>query len=99
MRLTPWEVEAIRRCAKRHFGERCVVRLFGSRVNDAARGGDIDLHIEADSPERAGLARELQFKQELKELIGDERVDVVVRPPNYTARTIDEIAVGTGVRL
>jgi predicted nucleotidyltransferase len=99
MRLTPREADAIRECARRHFGERCVVRLFGSRVDDAARGGDIDLHIEAQSPQQASLARELEFKNELKELIGDQRIDVVVRPPRYQARTIDEIALDTGVRL
>lgn len=47
MRLTGTERDAIRACAERVFGPACVVRLFGSRVDDARRGGDIDLHVVA----------------------------------------------------
>jgi len=45
MRLTPIEQQVIREASLRYFGVR--PRLFGSRLNDAQRGGDIDLYIEA----------------------------------------------------
>jgi predicted nucleotidyltransferase len=99
MRLTPAEIKEIQTCAKRHFGERAIVRLFGSRTDDARRGGDIDLHIVTESAEHATLANELQFSQELKDRIGDQRIDVVVRGPSYKPRAIDEIAVETGMLL
>ena len=44
MRLTSAEVSAIKAAARSAFGDTAVVRLFGSRVDDGARGGDIDLH-------------------------------------------------------
>jgi predicted nucleotidyltransferase len=99
MRLTPSEVEEIRACAKRHFGEHALVRLFGSRTDDSSRGGDIDLHIEAESAEQATLAHELEFSQDLKERIGEQRIDVIVRPPRYAPKAIDRIAVETGLVL
>ena len=41
MRLTPHEREVIRRLGLRQFGR--LPRLFGSRLDEARRGGDIDL--------------------------------------------------------
>ena len=65
MRLTPDEIEIIRSSARRHFGEGCTVRLFGSRVDDTLRGGDIDLHIVAETTEQADLKHEAAFQSEL----------------------------------
>lgn len=45
MRLSPAEVAAIGESAVQAFGEDAVVRVFGSRLDDSRRGGDIDLHI------------------------------------------------------
>jgi predicted nucleotidyltransferase len=99
MRLTPSEIEEIQACARRYFGEGAVVRLFGSRIDERRCGGDIDLHIETESAEYATLSNELKFADELKGRIGDQRIDVIVRAPNYTPRAIDEIAVETGMVL
>ncbi len=99
MRLTTNEIEAIKACAKRFFGENALVRLFGSRIDDSAAGGDIDLHIEAETAELATLRNELAFSAELKEMVGEQRIDVVVRPPDYDPQPIDCIALETGVPL
>lgn len=96
MRLTREEIEAIHDCAKRRFGEGCVIRLFGSRADDRRRGGDIDLHIVAQSAGMATLANELAFLQELKNRIGEQKIDVIVRAPGYAPRAIDLIAVQGG---
>ncbi len=76
------------------FGAGAVVRLFGSMTHDDRIGGDIDLHIEAGSAETATFRNELQFAAELKEKIGDVYVDVIVRPPGYRPRGIDQVALG-----
>jgi len=62
-------------------------------------GGDIDLYIEVESPELATLKRELEFRQALQEVIGEQRVDVLVRAPGHAVRAIDRIAMQTGVSL
>ena len=43
MRLDEKEQRIIREGAEQFFGADAVVRLFGSRVADDRRGGDIDL--------------------------------------------------------
>lgn len=97
MRLTATERDAIQACAARHFGAGCKVRLFGSRTDDALRGGDIDLHIETSSDDVATLATELTFRLALADLIGEQQVDVIVRGPGNVPKTIDLIAHRTGL--
>ena len=99
MRLTPAEIEAIKTCAKACFGKDASVRLFGSRTDDGASGGDVDLHIEAETAELAALANELAFGAKLKEMIGEQRIDIVLRPPTYDPQPIDRIALDTGMTL
>lgn len=80
MRLTAHEIAAIKAAAAQAFGPDAVVRLFGSRVDDARRGGDIDLLIEA-RPADEWRARS-EFEDRLFELIEPQRVDVVLTPPD-----------------
>lgn len=99
MRLTEGERDAIVLLARQFFGAGAVVRLFGSRLDDDRDGGDIDLHIEAETPAAATLRNELGFAVELKDRIGDVPVDVIVRAPGYWPRGIDQVALGSGVVL
>ena len=46
MRLTEAQRQSIKSVVTRVIGEASRVWLFGSRVNDAKRGGDIDLYVE-----------------------------------------------------
>jgi predicted nucleotidyltransferase len=99
MRLSDAEHAEIVTMAKQRFGQHAVVRLFGSRTDDARNGGDIDLHIQAESAELATLANELKFAAELKDRIGDQKIDVIVRRPEHDHRGIDDVAVLTGIVL
>ena len=45
MRLTPYQINALKGTAREIFGDRVTVSLFGSRTDDKRRGGDIDLYI------------------------------------------------------
>ncbi|MFT3940288.1 hypothetical protein [Rhodopseudomonas sp.] len=99
MRLTDVEHAEIVSLAKKRFDQRAVVRLFGSRADDDRIGGDIDLHIQAESADLATLSKELEFAAELKDRIGDQKIDVIVRRPGHDHRGIDDVAVLTGVVL
>lgn len=49
MRLSEQQCSVIRTAVAENFGVDANVWLFGSRLDDTARGGDIDLYIEADT--------------------------------------------------
>jgi predicted nucleotidyltransferase len=99
MRLSPEEIAAILQCAVRHFGPDTKVRLFGSRIDDWRRGGDIDLLIETAAGLPSPLDAERRFRIELKECLGDKKIDVVLRSPGERLGFIDDIARRYGLVL
>ena len=93
MRLTAEEVETIRDtvssndpCAK--------VFLFGSRVDDSARGGDIDLLVESATLDAAG---QRDLRDRLFHQLGGQKVDLFVTS-DYS-EPFARIAKRKGVRL
>ena len=74
MRLSDFEISAIRKTvSERDVDAR--VYLFGSRVDDARRGGDIDLLIMSDlltSNDRGAI------RWRLWELIGEQKIDIII---------------------
>jgi len=77
MRLSQFEIGAIISIAKKYFGTEVQVFLFGSRVDDDKKGGDIDLFIKNDAKELLSLETKIQFLVELKIQIGEQKIDVV----------------------
>jgi len=59
------------------------VSLFGSRTDDDARGGDIDLLVEPPAALTADewVARRQAFVARLYRLIGERRIDVLLALP------------------
>ena len=99
MRLTPDEIAAIKDSAREAFGESAIVRLFGSRVDDGERGGDIDLHVETDALEREREAKSA-FRSCLFRRLRPQKVDLIVtqrggKPP----RGFERIAYRDGIVL
>lgn len=76
MRLTANERQAIRAAGQQHFG--VTPQLFGSRLDDAARGGDIDLFIPGAWPATEAVPRRLRFCAELAARLGERKIDVLV---------------------
>lgn len=99
MRLTTTQKQTIREEVTRIFGRGASVRLFGSRVDDTARGGDIDLYIEANGTPSELLDAELRLQARLNQRLGDRRIDIVVHGRNQPVRPIDEHARQTGITL
>ena len=98
MRLSDEQAKAIKAAAHEAFGPSAVVRLFGSRTRDDARGGDIDLHVEAE-PAMADLRHEVRFRALLWHMLDEEHVDVAVLPQGAAPRWIDRAAMREGLIL
>ena len=95
MRLTSTQYQAIKKYFHEIFGEG-EIYLFGSRVDDSRRGGDIDLYIRTKNLQNL-VHKKLDFLTKLKHDIGEQKIDVVF--DRYKQRPIDKIAIDTGVRL
>lgn len=98
MRLTDEEIEAIRTATREAFGADAVVRLFGSRLDDRARGGDIDLHVEAIAPADEWRARGV-FEDVLFRRIEPQKVDLILSRRGGVPRGFERIAYRDGVIL
>lgn len=100
MRLTPIQKKTIRDTLKRHFGPTTQIRLFGSRTDDDAKGGDIDLYIEPDiqSPDLIVEAK-LNALVELHQALGDQKIDLIIRRKEGPELPIHQHAKATGLSL
>lgn len=99
LRLQAHEIESICTEVTSIFGSDAHVWLFGSRVYDAARGGDIDLYIEAEGDERSRQSKSRALRFALLTRLGDQRIDIVTAPPGGKGRSIDDVALREGVEL
>ncbi len=98
MRLTGKEHLAICDETEHCFGASAQVFLFGSRVDDFGRGGDIDILIKPKQRMNDVFNRKINFLVQLKSKIGDQHIDVVVADQEDN-RNIVRIAEMTGVQL
>ena len=102
MRLTTEQAQAIRDSVTEVFGAAAQVWLFGSRVDDRRRGGDIDLLVRppadrATDPETAWRDK-LRLLGQLERRLGERKIDVVLEAPD-DPRPIVRIAHQTGIPL
>ena len=65
MRLTPVQIDTIQTTVQRVLGGGAVVSLFGSRLDDGRKGGDVDLLIEAE--QEPGLLERANIKNQLED--------------------------------
>jgi predicted nucleotidyltransferase len=70
------------------------IYLFGSRVDDAAKGGDIDLLVLS---KRIDLMTKLDILVQLHQKLGDRKIDIAVYPD--AIRPFPRMVMREGVRL
>lgn len=105
MRLSTDQIQAICQAATNAFGQGTSVWLFGSRADDAKKGGDIDLLVCPHVSTAADAAEPQQtFMQKIKMLnlleryLGERKIDIVVEQVQ-DPRPIVEVAHKTGIKL
>ena len=96
MRLTKQQIHTIIQTVSGLAGTGAFVHVFGSRLNDQAKGGDIDLLIESDSP--LSLIQRAKIKMELESQPGLS-VDIVSKSRGAVATPFQIIAQYNSVQL
>jgi predicted nucleotidyltransferase len=101
MRITPIEQEVIKRAAQECFDASAVVRLFGSRVDDSKKGGDIDLFVQTSLVDAEEISKaHTRFLAKLYAELGEQKIDVVIDYPSRTVQLpIFAIALEQGIIL
>lgn len=93
MRLSPEQSRLIVTCVRAQFGQSASVKLFGSRLDDKLRGGDVDLLVE--SAERPTLRQQALATMALEEAL-ELPVDIVAvqrgKPGSAFARMVQKSA-------
>lgn len=100
MRLSLHEAEIIIKTACQVFGQATTVWLFGSRTDDALKGGDIDLFIQIPDQTSDGselLEKKLHFLSILEQDLGEQKIDVVFEQDD--SRLIEQEAKTKGIKL
>jgi predicted nucleotidyltransferase len=84
------------KASRRHFGN-ADLYLFGSRVDDSKKGGDIDLFVESSVNIHSDNRHD--FLTDIYRNITERSIDLIIKNPNSTQQKIFIIAKKTGIKL
>lgn len=99
MRLTDYQAQAIRQLARQVGGNQSRVRIFGSRLDDTAHGGDLDLMLELPEPVNNPALMAAQMSALVSRVMFGRKVDVLLSAPNLMRLPIHDIAFKEGLLL
>jgi len=95
MRLSVFEVQSILNTFHEVFGNGKVY-LFGSRIDDTQKGGDIDLYFATDNRENL-YEKKIDFLVKIQQKIGQQKIDIVFAKDS--SRSIEQEIIGTKMEL
>lgn len=99
MRLTDSQIEVIRYLVHQIVGQNVRVRVFGSRLDDTAHGGDLDLMLElSESVDNPALIA-ARMSALVSRIMQGRKVDVLLSAPNLMRLPIHDIAFREGKLL
>lgn len=80
MRLTAFEQQAFIDVLKPYIKEPAELRLFGSRIHDEAKGGDIDLMVIVTFDKTASklMYHKAKILSEMKTIVGEQKIDLLM---------------------
>ena len=99
MRLSNRQKEVIKKTAIRHFGQDVKVYLFGSRIYEDQKGGDIDLFLEAVPEDQITFKKKIALIVDLKRKLGDQKIDVILKTTETPSSKFLQIVEKTKIPL
>ena len=98
MRLSNDQIQEIRQLARQMAGDgRSSVRVFGSRLDDNATGGDLDLMLVLPEPVDNPALIAAQMAAKASRIMHGRKVDVLLSAPNLMRLPIHDVAFKDGV--
>ena len=95
MRIKEYEKDVIVEAVKT-MDKDARVWLFGSRVNDAKKGGDVDIAIFSDKINKEVMTK-IKVRRFICDRIGEQKIDIVTTSDGKEA--IFKLAVAEGIEL
>ncbi len=100
MRLSEKQIKIIKNALKKQFGSEYSLYLFGSRVDNDKKGGDIDLLVELNRNFSDMYNKKIKVLTEIKLKIGEQKIDLIVTDQGKKdSRIIVKTAYKTGILL
>lgn len=100
MRLNNDQIQRIRQLAEQVAGRSLAsVRVFGSRLDDQATGGDLDLMLELSEPAENPALIAAQMAARTSRIMHGRKVDVLLSAPNLMRLPIHDAAFEEGKLL
>jgi len=103
MRLTHIEHAVLSGMVTRHFGAGCDLYLFGSRIHDDLRGGDIDLlvdlRVNTNGSDSDLFQKKLHCLTDIHFKLGEQKIDMIISCGPHDKRVIVQAARQQGIRL
>jgi predicted nucleotidyltransferase len=95
MRLSDKYINTIKKYFFDIFGEGDIY-LFGSRVDDTKKGGDIDLYLVIKEHNNL-FEKKIKFLSKIKRELGEQKIDIVFNKDKN--RLIEQEAIKWGIKL
>ncbi len=95
MRLSNKYIDIIKIKFKEFFGDGDIY-LFGSRIDDDKKGGDIDLYFVLQNHINL-FEKKIKFLSKVKQELGEQKIDIVFNKDQN--RLIEREAIQWGIKL
>jgi predicted nucleotidyltransferase len=95
MRLSQRYIEVIQKYFNQIF-QHGDIYLFGSRVDDTKKGGDIDLYLVLKEHTHL-FEKKIKFLSRIKRELGEQKIDVIFNTDS--SRLIEREAIRWGIKL
>ena len=97
MRLDSEIKNKIIKYANQYFGTEIKLYLFGSRVDDTKKGGDIDLYLE--SSKEVDINQQIKFLNDMYKNVTERKIDLIINTPSKKDKPIFHTAKQEGILL